>query len=388
MIRRLQFRSFKSLQHAALEVGSVNLLIGANAAGKSNVVRGFRFIADAIKADVETAIAPLGGTEGASFWSDSRQPFSLEMEYWVPDPAAPHSRSDMSYRILVGEHGGRPAVLEEELRIKRKRDEPGTVMLWLKARLGKGEAVKDPETAVREPFDTGDPGILALKALGFLGAYPRIRALREFVESWQFLSVNLEAVRAPRRDMRADSLEPDAANLVNVLRTLRPTPTYDAILENLRSLIETIENIETEVDRGRVTLLLKELPFADPVEVLSVSDGTLRLLALLTALHLMPEHALLCVEEPEHGIHPLVFGPMLELVREHCPDDGARQVVLTTHSPDLVDAAEPREVVTVERDEKGRTRLLRPDPKKLHGWVQDFRLGELWRMRQLGGVPR
>jgi predicted ATPase len=388
MIRRLQFRRFKSLQNATLDVSSVNLLIGANAAGKSNVVRGFRFIADAIRADVETAIASLGGTEGASFWSDPQRSFSLEMEYYVPDPAAPHSRSDMSYRILVGEHGGRPAVLEEKLKIKRKRNEPGTVMTWLQAKMGKGEAVKDPERAVREPFDTGDPGILALKALGFLEAYPRIRALRRFVESWQFLSVNLEAVRAPRRDMRSETLDSDAANLVNVLRTLQDTPAYESILTDLHGLIETVEKIETAVDRGRVTLLLKEQAFSDPVEVLSVSDGTLRVLALLTALHLMPEHALLCVEEPEHGIHPLVFGPLLDLIRERCPKDGARQVILTTHSPDLVDAAEAQEVVTVDRDEEGRTLLVRPDPRKLQRWIQDFRLGELWRMRQIGGVPR
>jgi predicted ATPase len=102
----------------------------------------------------------------------------------------------------------------------------------------------------------------------------------------------------------------------------------------------------------------------------------------------MPEHALLCVEEPEHGIHPLVFGPLLDLIRERCPKDGARQVILTTHSPDLVDAAEAQEVVTVDRDEEGRTLLVRPDPQKLQRWIQDFRLGELWRMRQLGGVPR
>jgi len=388
MIRRMQFCRFKSLDDATLDVGSVNLLIGANAAGKSNLIRGFRFIADAIRADVETAIAPLGGTEGASFWGGGQPSFSIEMEYYVPDPTAPRSRSDMSYRIQVGEHDGRPAVLAEELRIKQRRDERGRPKVWLTAKLGRGQAVKDPSNSEREPFDTGDPGVLALKALGFLEAYPRIRALRRFVESWQFLSVSLESVRAPRRDMRADTLEFDAANLVNVLRTLRDTPTYGAILQDLHGLITSIERIETAVDRGRVSLLLKEEAFSDPVEVLSVSDGTLRLLALLTALHLMPEHAVLCVEEPEHGIHPLLFGPLLDLVRERCPSDGARQAILTTHSPDLVDAAEPHEVVTVERDQKGRTLLVRPDPRKLRKWIEDFRLGELWRMRQLGGVPR
>ncbi|MEW6754226.1 MAG: AAA family ATPase [Candidatus Latescibacterota bacterium] len=386
MIRSVRCSSFKSLQKAGIDLRSITVPIGANAAGKSNVVRGLRFLAEAIRADVETAIAPLGGIEGACFWGGARE-FALGIDCYVPDPTAPHSRSDMSYRLLVGEHEGRALVLEEELRTKRRRDEPGRAKVWLRARRGRGEAVRDPQATIREAFDTGDPGVLALKAVGFLETYPRIRALRRFVESWQFLAVSLEAIRAPRRDMRADRLDFDAANLVNVLRTVRDTPVYAAILEDLHNLIDTVEGVGTAVDRGRVTLLLKERPFPDPVEALSVSDGTLRLLALLAALHLMPDHCLLCVEDPKRGIHPLVFGPLLDSIRERCPEDGARQVVLTTHSPDLVDAAQPREVVTVERDATDQTVLERPDPARLHRWVQDFRLGGLWRMRQPGGVP-
>lgn len=388
MIRKIRFTGFKSLEKSELDVRSLNLLIGANAAGKSNVIRGFRFLSDAIRTDVESAVAPLGGLEGASFWGRKNRRFGIEIEYFVPDPSAPHSQSDMSYSIEVGSHEARPAVLSERLSIKRQRNEPGRAKTWLSASLGKGTAIKDPQKLLREPFDTGDAGILALKALGFLETYPRIRVLRRFIESWQFLTVNLEAIRAPHRDQRADTLDFDAGNLVNVLRTHSKTRIWGQILEDLKSLLGMIEGVSTSVDRGRVSLLLKERAFKDPVEALSVSDGTLRLLALITGLHLMPKHGLLCVEEPEHGVHPLVFGPLLELVRERCPDRGSRQVMLTTHSPDLVDAAEPQEVITVERDDAGRTSLGRPDPRKLTKWIDEFRLGELWRMRQLGGVPR
>ncbi|MBI3928147.1 MAG: AAA family ATPase [Armatimonadetes bacterium] len=136
-----------------------------------------------------------------------------------------------------------------------------------------------------------------------------------------------------------------------------------------------------------MSLLLQEAPFSDPTEALAASDGNLRLLALITALHLMPEHGLLCVEEPEHGLHPLVFGPLLDLIRERCAPDGTRQVVVATHSPDLIDAAEVSEVIVAERQADGSTSLRRLDSDDLGEWLQDFRLGELWRMRHLGGVP-
>jgi predicted ATPase len=101
----------------------------------------------------------------------------------------------------------------------------------------------------------------------------------------------------------------------------------------------------------------------------------------------MPTHGLLCIEEPEHGLHPLVFGPLLDTLREYCPPGGTRQVVLSTHSPDLVDAAGPEEVLVVERNKAGSTEFRYLSASQLDRWLQDFRLGELWRMRQIGGVP-
>jgi len=386
MIRRIDYSNFKSLRECTLEPQPVNLLIGANAAGKSNVVRGFRFLADAVRTDVESATSPLGGIEGAIHLGASPGEFEMSIDYFVPDPSAPKSKSDMSYRIRIGKHESRAAVLEEELRMKTRRNERGRAKVWLHSKLGKGRAVSDPaKPQDMESFDTEDPGVLALKAVGFLDRFPRIRALRTFVEGWQFLSVSLDAIRAPHRDVRADHLEPDASNLVNVLRTIRGSPDYTAILDDLRELLTVVEDVETSVERGRVQLLLKEHSFSDPVEALSVSDGTLRLLALLTALHLMPEHGLLCVEELEHGLHPHLFGPLLDMIRERCPDGGARQIIVTTHSPDFVDAAEPEEVVVVER-RAGKTQLDRLERGAVRKWLKEFRLGELWRLRHIGGV--
>ena len=73
--------------------------------------------------------------------------------------------------------------------------------------------------------------------------------------------------------------------------------------------------------------------------------------------------------------------------KQRCHGAEARQILLTTHSPDLVDAAEPDEVVPIERNAEGKTVLPALDRRQLKKWLKDFRLGELWRMRQIGGVP-
>ena len=109
---------------------------------------------------------------------------------------------------------------------------------------------------------------------------------------------------------------------------------------------------------------------------------------MLTALHTLPKHGILCIEEIEQGLHPLIFGPLLDIFREHCNEETGKQVIMTTHSPDLLDAAEPEEVTTVDRDENGSTQLRTlKDDEQLKEWLDEFRLGELWRQRKIGGVP-
>jgi predicted ATPase len=388
VIRRVEIRGYKSLLDVTLDMRPLRILIGQNAAGKSNIVDALRLLSESVRSNMETAISSRGGMRTVAFLGMPQKSIELALDYFVPDPAAPRSRSDMQYGLVVAEHDGRPGVEAEVLQIKRNRNEPGAPKLWFTSHWGKGTALKDPANDFREPFDTGDPGILALKALGFLEAYPRIRALRTFIEGWQFLSVDLNRIREPRRDERVTRLASDASNLANVLRTIQGTPTYEPILENVRSLLDYVSALTTDLDRGRVLLLLKEKAFPDPIEALALSDGTLRLLAILTALETMSDHGLLCIEEPEHGLHPLLFGPLLEIIRDRCPKSGTRQVLLTTHSPDLIDAAEPDEVLPVNRDSSGATQIAPLDPAKLAKWLKDFRLGELWRMRHIGGVPR
>jgi predicted ATPase len=389
MIRSLEIKGYRSIKDLRLEMGPVRILIGPNASGKSNIMDALRLLAEAVSADMETAVTRRGDLASVVFLCAAQQQFSINLEYFVTDPHSPNSHSDMCYRVDVAAKDGRPGVALEELRVKANRGDPGRRRIWFQAKWGAGNALRDPEKGVQEPFETGDPGILALKALGFLEAYPRIRALRTFIEQWQFLAVSLGAIREPQRDRREISLAPDASNLANVLRTLSSTsdPRIESIAQDMHMLLSRVEDIRTEVDRGRVLLLLREQGMPRPLEALSLSDGTIRLLAIVTALHTIPEHGLLCIEEPEHGLHPLIFGPLLDLVREACPEGGARQVLLTTHSPDLVDAAEPNEVATVDRDSGGATVLRNLDGRSLGHWLQEFRLGELWKMRQIGAVP-
>lgn len=390
MLKSIELRNWRSIQSQTIRLGPVNLLIGPNAAGKSNVIDALRLLAEAAQADLETAVTRRGGLESVRFRDAQDKRVSIAIVYSVPDPGTRPGPLLMRYNLTIsqGKTDGRPVVAAEELQVRRSGRASSRRLLF-RSRRGKGTALRDVKTEQYEDFDTGDPGVLALKALGFLATFPQIRDLREFIEGWQFLNVDLGAIREPHRDERAKRLDGRAANLANVLRTLRAydLQRLEVILNNLRDLLHHVTSIDTSVEHGRVMLLLTERPFEAPFDTLAVSDGTLRLLALLTALETMPEHGILCIEEPEHGLHPLVFGPLLDVLREYCPPQETRQMLLTTHSPDLIDAAEPDEVQVVERNAAGATEFRRLPKQQLRKWLRDFRLGELWRMRQIGGVP-
>jgi predicted ATPase len=400
MIKRIHLENWKSLRNVEVALGPVQLFIGPNASGKSNIIDALRFLKEALASDIQTAATSgRGGLDSIRFAAKASVPVTISLEYFVPDPMSPQSKSDMSYLLTLGDRRrGVPGAQLEELRIKRRRGERGRQYLFFRSKWGQGTANIDfslsrrgrggPERA-KFAVSTGDPGVLALRAIGFLDSFPRIAALRQFVQNWQFLDVDLPAIREPHRYERALSLDPTASNLVNVLRTLwqEDRAKFERVTANLGTLLTHVARLDTAVNHGLAVLLVGETAFDEAFEAVSTSDGTLRLLAVLTALETMPFHSLLCIEEPEHGIHPLVFGPFLDIIREYCPEGGTRQALLTTHSPDMLDAAEPSEVRVVERDGSGATEVRALDGAELAGWRDDFRLGELWRMRQLGGVP-
>ncbi len=354
MLRRVELRNWRSIQSQALELGPVNIFIGPNAAGKSSVIDALRFLTDTVRSDLESALARRGGLENIRFrGAEPDAPVTISIECSAPGAGAPHNLLNVEYQISIALEGHRPVVVKEELRDRSQRDEcDASKGLCFLSRSGKGLAFRDGRREGLE-FDTGTSGVLALQALGFLLALPQIRALRGAIESWVFLNTDPSPLRQPQQS------EDTVANVLWTLRMKGKEEKVERILENLRALLSHIGDVQTTLElSGFVMLRLVEQPFGTSFDVLALSDGTLRLLALLTALETMPEDSLLCVEEPECGLHPLILGPLLNIIREYC-GNSTRQVLLTTHSPALINVARPDEVIVVVRNPAGASEFQR-----------------------------
>lgn len=188
-------------------------------------------------------------------------------------------------------------------------------------------------------------------------------------------------------DLPEDFLLEDASNFNMVMNDLkhRHTKVMKRILELLKDFNNSFYEIDTQLYGGRAALYLREsIGKADaPIPATRLSDGTLSFLCLLVILCHPEPPPLICIEEPEIGLHP----DMLPIIADLLIDASHRtQLIVTTHSDILVDALTktPEAVIVCEKHE-GSTTMRRLDEKKLKLWLKKYSLGELWRKGEIGG---
>jgi predicted ATPase len=153
-------------------------------------------------------------------------------------------------------------------------------------------------------------------------------------------------------------------------------------LSRLKDLYEGIDDFDVSIEGGAVQVYFMERDFVIPATRLS--DGTLRYLCLLAILCDPEPPPLICIEEPELGLHPDILPKLADLLRAA---SGRTQIIVTTHSDILVDAmTETPEAVVVCEKVDGQTRMERLKREDLAAWLEKYRLGQLWIQGQIGGT--
>ncbi|MEK7831978.1 MAG: AAA family ATPase, partial [Acidobacteriota bacterium] len=246
--------------------------------------------------------------------------------------------------------------------------------------------IKEQNKALRQGDIEADKSILAQRKdpetypeLSYLAnAYEKVRIYRE----WTFGRNSV--FRTPQKaDARNDRLEEDFSNLGLFLNRLRRDPkAKKAILAALADLYEGLSDFDVSVEGGTVQVFFTEGDFTIPATRLS--DGTLRYLCLLAILCDPTPPPLICIEEPELGLHPDILPKVADLL---IAASERTQLIVTTHSDILVDAMTERpEAILICEKHEGQTEMRRLDSQKLAVWLEDYRLGELWTRGELGGT--
>jgi predicted ATPase len=362
----------------------LNVLIGSNGSGKSNLIEAISLL-QAMPKDLTKAIRDGGGIEEWIWKGDKNHQATLEIVLENSHDSMMPLRHIFEFRAS----NYKVDVIRESLENKDKRSEGKHKKPYIFYEYdGKQATVNEKITSRRklhwEDIET-DQSILAQRQdpdaypeiTGVANNYKKIRIYRE----WQFGRYTL-----PRTHQRADLpnnfLEENSSNLGLILSSFKRTSeTKKKLLEALKLFSESIEDFDVIVEGGYVQVFFQENGFSIPATRLS--DGTLRYLSLLAILLHPNPPPLICIEEPELGLHPDVLPSLIELLKEA----GERtQVIITTHSADLIDAlTDMPEAVLVFDKQQGSTTVNRLNKEDLKDWLNDYSLGQLWRRGDIGG---
>ncbi|MCC6543976.1 MAG: AAA family ATPase [Nitrospirae bacterium] len=373
----------------AIPLTPLNVLIGPNGSGKSNLIEAIELL-HATPAAFANAIRDGGGPQEWLWKGKGNSPGATIEALLHPSGKIPGLR----YRLSFTASAQRTEVTDEVLEnIKKTQSTAKDVVFYYRYQGGrpvinvKESAKKRAERHIERQSLIPDESVLSQRKdpdlypeLTWVGRqFGRIQTFRE----WSF--GRYAGLRQPQpADLSVDNLLPDSRNLGLILNQLDLTDKGTEFNRLLNRFLPRYQRLSTSVQGGTVQFYLHEQGFKSPVPATRLSDGTIRFLAMLALLLFPDPPPLICIEEPELGLHP----DALSLLADLMVDASTRtQLIVTTHSDALVSALTEEADSVLICEHTGGTVLRRVESDKLRHWLDKYSLGEVWRIGELGGNP-
>ena len=374
LLRKVKLENLLSFRSTEVELRGFNVLIGANASGKSNLIEAIGLL-QAAPIDLNAAIRRLGGVRVVCSLAGSQYSPIAVIE------CRDINEEPLRYRLEFSEEKRGFIILHEYL---GRQDITGEVAYFERFPTmvefdGKERAEVSPTESVFErykiPTDTTPITRVGRRFEG-------IQIYREFRTTSDSQARIGATVSSPPT---WNKLYDGGGNLAVVLLELDFRELHERVRAYLQRFCDRFNDIEIRLDEAGVAkTYIEESGLLEPLVSGRLSDGTLKFLCLL-AVVLDPDPApLICIEEPEVGLHP----EAIQIVAEALVEASERtQLIVTTHSDALIDALSdrPEDVLVTERDFDNGTQFRRLDKEQLSLWLERYSLGQLWRKGELGG---
>ncbi|BCL37728.1 AAA family ATPase [Nostoc sp. MS1] len=374
-LSRIVLKGFKSIANCDLELSKVNILIGANGAGKSNFIGFFRMIGQLLEENLQVFVSRQGGPDALlHFGRKTTEQLRFELYFGNNDYSATLEPTQDNRLMFAKES------------------------FWWKGNFmkGVGNFMIPQSLPPKDDAEGGGKDVIGrghFETKLFTGTRTKIdEYILSAMQQWRvyhFHDTSDSAyIKQPQGINDNAYLRPDARNLAAFLYLLRDTypASYQKIVKTIRLVAPFFgdfylrpspnnqEVIELEwFERGQ------DIPFKAHL----LSDGTLRFICLVTVFlqpeDLQPETIL--VDEPELGLHPYAITVLASLIRTT-----SKQVIVSTQSVELLNEFAASDVIVVDRNE-GKSYLHRLNQHELEAWLEDYSLGELWKKNILGGRP-
>lgn len=357
-VKSLSVSGYKSIRELKdFQLNKLNVLIGANGAGKTNFINLFRLLNEMYEQQLQLYVQKQGGPDSLLHFGRGTSE-RLHAEFYF---------SANGYRFNLVPTSDNRLVFEFE-------------QSWFKgvlfpnsssAILGVGHA----ESHLKEAKDSYSPYV------------------RESVSNWRVYHFHdtSDTAKVKQRHAANDNLrlKPDAANLAAYLRMLKEKheAEYQRIIETIRLVMPFFDDfVHRPGEPEYVELEWQQKGKPDtPFKAHMLSDGSLRFICLATLLlqpvSLLPDTIL--IDEPELGLHPYAITVLVDIFKQVAED---KQLIVSTQSVELVNELSPQDVVVVDQEE-GASTFRRYAEEELSGWLQEYSMGEIWKRNILGGRP-
>ena len=357
------FKSIRSLED--FELGKLNVLIGGNGTGKSNLVDFFRLLRAMMElplphlqnSSLNTYIADGGGIDDFLFNGPEVTKYIEAELHFGPN----------GYRFKLVRTTDEAFTINDEARYWE------TSGWW---EMGAGHTTPRLLRERTEPGVYGGPSVAS--------------QVYDAIASWKIYHFHDTSNIAPMR--RSESVEDcdylrfNAANIAPFLLALKrdETRTYERIVESVQLIAPFFQDfVLTPKKQDKVRLRWRQRGSDYRLKPYHLSDGTIRFICLATALLQPYPPSTMIIDEPELGLHPYAIEILAELIQAASQKT---QLIVSTQSPALVDCFAPGDVIVVTR-KKGASCFERLDPRDLSAWLTDYSLGDLWRKNVIAGGP-
>ena len=380
-IKQLDIAGFRSLKNVSWQPGDLNVVIGQNGTGKSNLLRMLELIAASAEGQLSNSIRANGGMQSMA-WDGNVSQLNFHIT------ATTRSLSlteEVCYEVKITSLGGLGlhSILKEILTYKTVSSEQPAVIIEMSNHRG----LHYDQIVTLKGAETGLSHLARNYANTSVVSEDVIfREQLSGINVYHDLDVGRDSKIRQAPVVRYDTLvESDGQNFVTTLHTLYTqdrdfernidlamSAAFDGAYEKIVFAPAADQRVQPRV---RWKTLNRAIPFAD------LSDGTLRFLFLLTVLKASGSSMLIAIDEPETGLHP----SMLPIIAEFAVEASSHtQVVFTTHSPQFLDAfTATKPTTTVARWENGETKLDTLDGEELKYWLAEYSLGELFKSGEL-----
>jgi len=367
LLRHVKLENLLSFRKTEVELRGLNVLIGANASGKSNLIEAIGLL-QAAPVDLSAAIRRLGGVHVVCSLAEPVPVAAIECN----DLAGP-----LQYRMEFAEEAHGPVIVREHLS-KTLSDGYRSYFAREFGSMKFGKEVGEIARAQSVFQAYKNPGdVTPTTGIGRL--LEQILIYREFRTTG-----NSEARVGVSTSVPKSFLEDGGDNLALVLSDIDFKRMREKVQAYLHRFSDRFSDVFVRLDGPFAKTYIVESGLLEPLVSWRLSDGTLKFLCLLAVL-LEPNPApLICIEEPDVGLHP----DAIQIVAEALVEASERtQIIVTTHSQALIDALSdrPEDVLVTERDFDNSTQFRRLNKEQLSLWLERYSLGQLWRKGELGG---